>query len=124
MQITPQTPITVIGVSQNPTKYGHKIFKDLLDAKYNVTGVNPRGEKILGQRIFTELFYVKPKPELVISVVPPEITMHVIEQCMELEIDKIWMQPGSESDEAIEFAKEIDMEVVANACIMVDRGIW
>jgi len=95
-----------------------------LGAGYSVTGVNPRGEKILGQRIFTELFYVKPKPELVITVVPPEITMHVIEQCMELEINKIWMQPGSESDEAIEFAKEIDMEVTANACFMVERGIW
>ncbi|MFH1369203.1 MAG: CoA-binding protein [Elusimicrobiota bacterium] len=115
--------IAVVGVSGNPKKFGYKIFKSLLDADYDVSGINPAGGEVLGKKIFRKLEEVSHKPELVITVVPPQITEKIIEQCMELGIKEIWMQPGSESEDAIKKAKEYGMSVTHHACIMVSQGI-
>ena len=53
------------------------------------------------------------------TVVPPEKTLQVIEDCVEVGITRIWMQPGSESDEAIALAKDRGMEVVAHQCMLL-----
>ncbi|MFT4305006.1 MAG: CoA-binding protein [Candidatus Woesearchaeota archaeon] len=34
-------------------------------------------------------------------------------------MNKVWMQPGSESEKAINFCKENNIEVIYNSCIMV-----
>ncbi len=36
-----QNVFAVIGVSSNPTKYGHQVYKDLKKAGYVVYAVNP-----------------------------------------------------------------------------------
>jgi uncharacterized protein len=116
--------IAVVGVSANKDKYGYKIFKSLLFGGYQVTGVNPKGESVLGKEIFKSLREIQEKPDLVICVVRPEITEHVVEECKELGINEIWLQPGSESQKAIDLGKDYGMEVTHSACIMLENGIW
>jgi predicted CoA-binding protein len=116
--------ITVIGVSDRPEKFGYRIFTDLLAAGYKVTGVNPRGIEVNGQKTFKTLKEVLPRPELVITVVPSAVTERVVDDCRDLGIKEIWMQPGSESESAIKKAKEYDIKVTANACFMVEVGEW
>jgi predicted CoA-binding protein len=41
-------------------------------------------------------------------------------QCKLLGIDKIKMQPGSESEKAIQFCKKNEIEAVHGICIVVD----
>jgi predicted CoA-binding protein len=38
-----------------------------------------------------------------------------------LEITKVWMQPGSESENAIKFCHENDIDVMHGICVMVER---
>jgi len=64
------------------------------------------------------------KIDLVITVVPARVTERVVDECKELGIKEIWMQPGSESNAAIDKAKEYGISVVSNACFMVEEGIW
>lgn len=115
--------IAVVGASANPAKFGYKIFKSLINAGYIVSGVNPSGGEVLGRQLYRKLADMETKPELVITVVPPSVTEMIIEQCMELGIREIWMQPGSESDTAIRKAKEYGMQVTHHACIMVQQDI-
>lgn len=119
-----QELIAVIGVSHRQEKYGYKIFKDLLEAGYNVRGVNVRGGEILGHKIFKSLKEIAPIPTTVITVVPPAITERVVEECRDLGIKKIWMQPGSESETAVQKAAMYGMKVTSNACLMIQKGIW
>lgn len=122
--------IAVVGVSADPEKYGHRIFRDLLKAGYNVVGVNPKGEPILGQTIHPNLTSINrsenggEKPHLVITVVKPEVTSTVVDEAHALGIKRIWMQPGSESQEAVKKAKSYSMETVFDACFMRVHGIW
>lgn len=119
-----QKSIAVIGVSQRPEKYGYRIFHDMKEAGYNVKGVNVRGGEVLGQKIYKSIGDLDSVPDMVITVVPAQVTEKVVEECGEMGVREIWMQPGSESEAAIEKAKGYGMRVTARACIMLAHGMW
>ena len=102
----------------------NKIFKDMLLAGYNVKGIGIRSGEISGEKIYTNFNELEYIPDLVITVVPPKATEKIVEKCKELNIKEIWMQPGSESDNAIKKAKEYGINVIANACFMIQSGTW
>jgi len=116
--------IAVVGVSSKEDKFGYKIFKSLLDAGYLVEGVNPADGQVCGRTVFRSLKDMPRRPELVITVVPARVTERVVEECKELGIGEIWMQPGSESDQAVSRAKAYGMNVTFNACFMIHQGVW
>jgi hypothetical protein len=116
--------IVVVGVSHKENKFGFKIFNDLARNGFNVMGVNPTDGEIAGRKIYRSLKEINTKIDLVITVVPTSVTERIVDECKELGITEIWMQPGSESNAAIDRAKEYGISVVSNACFMVEKGIW
>ncbi len=115
--------IAVVGVSEDASKYGHRIFRDLLNAGYPVRGVNPKGGFVLGSQIYGSVSELEKKPDLVITVVPPQATEKIVEECNRLGIKHIWMQPGSESQKAVDKAREYGIRTTL-ACFMVQKGVW
>jgi len=111
----------VVGVSRDPEKYGHQVYRDLLNAGYRVYCVNPNADKVLGNKCFPNLEVLPVKPDVVDVVVPPKITEQLVKTCKKLGITKVWMQPGSESEAAIRFCEENSIEVVHGVCVMVER---
>lgn len=116
--------IAIAGVSHNSSKYGNKVFSDLVRAGYNVYGVNRSGGMVEKRLLYTSISELPIVPEILVTVVPPEVTEKLVDEAYSLGITHIWMQPGSESDNAIEKAKRYGMIVTAHACIMVDSGLW
>jgi len=123
MNIKEYELIAVVGVSDDASKFGHKIFRDLLKAGFPVKGVNPNGGFVLGNNLYRSLSEMETRPELVITVVPPAVTEQVMEECNKLGIRNVWMQPGSESEAALEKAKTYGIKT-AMACFMVAKGVW
>lgn len=115
--------IAVVGVSDDASKYGHKIFRDLLNAGYPVKGVNPKGGFVLGNQLYKGLSDMEGLPDLVITVVHPQVTERVVEECNKLGVKTVWMQPGSESQAAVEKAGEYGIKTIV-ACFMVVKGVW
>jgi len=111
----------VVGASRDPQKYGHQVYRDLKDAGYKVYPVNPNAQEVLGDKCYPSLKELPEKPDVVVTVVPPQVTEQIVKACKELGIRKVWMQPGSESEDAVRYCKENDLEVVYNVCIMVER---
>jgi len=116
--------IAVAGVSCVETKYGYKIFKELVKHDFKVFGINPSGGELFGKKIYRNLREMERVPDLIITVVPPHITESIIEDCRKLGVKEIWMQPGSESDAAIKKARQYGLMVNAHACFLVHAGIW
>jgi len=114
----------VVGASTTPEKYGHKIFRNLRAAGYIVYGVNPGGGEIEGQRLYPTLADLPEKPAVVDIVVPPKVTEEIVRQCTELGLGRVWMQPGSESEEAISFCRENGIKVVHGVCAMIRKRDW
>jgi len=118
------TKITLAGVSQNPEKYGHKIFKDLLKNNYDVVGINPKGGIILDQKIYSSLNDIERESQLLIIVLPPLIGIDVVKNAHEIGINNIWLQPGAQNNKIVEYAKLNGINLIYNQCFMVDQGIW
>ncbi|MBN1354090.1 MAG: CoA-binding protein [Candidatus Omnitrophica bacterium] len=119
-----QKKIAVVGVSRREDKYGFKIFKTLREGGYNAEGINPTNGEILGKRIYRSLGELGYAPDLVITVVPHAVTERIVDECRRLGVKEIWMQPGSESEEAIKKAVDAGISVTHNACFMVAKRLW
>ena len=112
----------VVGASRDPKKYGHQVYKDLKNAGYEVYPVNPNANEILGDKCYPNLENLLKKPDIVDVVVPPRVTEKLVETCKKLGITKVWMQPGSESEVALNFCKENGIHVLYGICVMNERA--
>ncbi len=111
----------VVGASTNEEKYGYKVFKDMLDAGYKVVPINPNEKEILGEKVYPTLFEVRHKIDVAIFVTQPAITEKVLEEAKTIGIKNVRLQPGAQSDAAIEFCKKNAIECIHDACIMIQR---
>ena len=114
-----ENTFAVVGASANKDKYGYKVFKKLLNSNYEVYPVNPNADTILNRKVYNNLEEIPQNPDVVSIVTPPKITIKIVKQCKKLGINKVWMQPGAESKEAIEFCNENKIDLIHNQCIMV-----
>jgi hypothetical protein len=57
-------------------------------------------------------------------VVPPPVTERVVREAHQLGLTRIWMQPGAESQAAIDYCHEHGIQVIHNACAMVHQRRW
>jgi len=111
----------VVGASRDPEKYGHKVFRDLLEAGYRVYPVNPKAGEILGRKCYPSLRDLPEKPDVVVFVVPPKITESLARDCIELGVKYVWMQPGATSEAAVRELEEAGITVFHDVCIMIKR---
>ena len=115
------TSIALIGASNDRNKYGNKIYRDLRNKGYNVTPINPKEEKIEGDRAYSSIEEMKELPDIANFVVPPPVAMKIAQNITNLGIKHLWFQPGSESKELEDWLKNTDgIEYLINACIMVE----
>jgi predicted CoA-binding protein len=111
----------VVGVSRDPAKYGHQVYKDLRSAGYKVYAINPNVSEVLGDRCYPSLEALPAKPDVVVIVAPPKVTEAVVKSCKKLGIKKVWMQPGSESEAVVNFCRENGIDVIYGVCVMIER---
>ena len=111
----------VVGASKLKEKYGNKVYYDLKNANYSVYPINPNADSIYGDKCYPNLKKLPVIPDVVNIVVPPKVTERTVKECNDLNIKKVWMQPGSESENAISFCKKNEIEILYNVCVMVER---
>jgi len=112
----------VVGASRDPQKYGYQVYRDLKNAGYEVYPVNPNANEILGDKCYSSLEDLPAIPDIIDVVVPPKVTERILKTCKKLGITKVWMQPGSESENAIKFCAENKIEIVHGVCVMIERA--
>jgi predicted CoA-binding protein len=114
----------VVGATNDRRKYGNRILRDLRRAGYIIYAVNLNEPEIEGQPAYRTLADLPEKPEVVDIVVPPNQTEKIVQQCQELGLTRVWMQPGAESAAAIQFCHDHGIQVVHDACAMVQKRTW
>lgn len=110
----------IIGATQNKEKYGYKVLTDLRDKGFKVIPVNPKYQEIAGLKCYPDLISLEERPDVVVLVVGEKNAEQVVKSCVDLDLNKIWFQPGSEYDKAVNLAVKAGFEIVINKCIMVE----
>lgn len=108
----------IVGASNNTEKYGYKIFKTLLDAGFKVIPINPKEDKVLGQKCYSSLDEVEFNIDVVDFVVPAGITIKVLEEVLDLGINKVWFQPGSSDVKCEKFCYQNNIKYLKDFCLM------
>ncbi len=111
----------IVGVSQDRTKFGYRVFRTLRAAGYEVFAVNPRGGEVDGAPVYPSLADLPRLPDVVDLVVPPAVSERVVEEAHALGLTRIWMQPGAESPAALDYCRDHGIQVVSDACAMVHK---
>ena len=114
-----QNKFAVVGATNNPQKYGNQILKNLKNRGYEVYPVNPKLKELEGLSCYPSLNDIPVKVDVVDFVVPPKATEEILKQCKKLGLNRIWLQPGSESETVITFCRENNMKVVHGVCVML-----
>ena len=111
--------IAIVGATDDPFKFGGKIYRDLKRKGYQVLPVNPTRQTVDGDPAFATLADLPRSPDIIDVVVPPDIGISIAEQANELGYKRIWYQPGSESSTIVDYLDENEFEYLAGPCIMV-----
>jgi uncharacterized protein len=115
-----QKKFAVIGATDDKDKSGYSIFMNLKNRGYEVYPVNPKLKELEGVTCYGKVSDIPEKVDVVDFVVPPPVTENILRECRELGLNRIWLQPGSESQAAIKFCNENNMKVIHDLCVMMN----
>jgi len=115
-----QKRFAVIGSFRNESKYAYKILKTLKNKDYEVYPVNPKLKEVYGITCYPTVKDIPVVVDVVDIVTPPAVTEKIVLECKEKGITRVWMQPGAESEKAIKFCKDNDIDVIHSLCVMME----
>ena len=118
-----QKSFAVAGSFRNESKVAYKIFKDLSGRGHEVFPVNPRLSEVDGKPCYKRLSDIPCRVDVVNLVTPPAVTENILRECLGKGIKRAWMQPGAESQDAIDFCRANDIQVVHGVCVMLEKII-
>lgn len=123
-----QKTIAVVGVSDQRETGCNMVYKRFQDAGYTVWPVNPRLSEFERGPCFPDLKSLPEKPDAVFILTNPKITEQIVEDCVDLGVQHVWMhcmlgtKPGltasmtSVSQDAVATCREHGINVIPGSC--------
>lgn len=115
-----QKSFAVAGSFRNESKIAWRIFRTLKEKGYQVYPVNPAINEVAGVRCYPNVKDIPASVDVMSIVTAPKVTENIVRDCKERNINRVWIQPGAESKEAIEFCKNNNIEIIYGLCVMLE----
>ncbi|MCE9598871.1 MAG: CoA-binding protein [Spirochaetia bacterium] len=114
--------IALVGATNDASKFGNIILRDMVSKGYSIVPVNPRATAVEGIPAVPDLAAAQKGGEvgLVVYVVPPALTRKSLEEADKLGLKKVWIQPGAGDQGTREFLDEHNFDYLMDACVMVE----
>jgi uncharacterized protein len=116
--------IAVVGFSSNPRKAGYYVPEYLQRQGYEIYPVNPNLTEGLGRTAYPDLMSVPEPVDLVLLFQRSENVPPFVDQAIEVGAKAVWMQQGIAHEAAAAKARAAGLDVVQNACMLVEHRIW
>jgi predicted CoA-binding protein len=117
--------IAVVGFSSNPQKAGYYVPAYLKRQGYTIHAVNPNVTHGLdGDPSFSSLAEVPTPVDLVLIFQRSENVPPFVDQAIEIGAKAVWMQLGIANEPAAGKAAAAGLDVVQNACMLVEHKNW
>lgn len=123
-----QEKIAVVGVSDKRETGCNLAYRKFKQAGHAVSAVNPRLTTFEGDPCYPDLKSIPEKPDAVFILTNPKVTEGIVQQCIDLGIQRVWMhclmgtKPGlaagmtSVSQAAVHMCRENGITVIPGAC--------
>ncbi len=109
----------VAGVSRNPKKFGHIVFKTLLSKGMDVLPVNPNDFVYDGITSYKTVSDLPDDVKALIIITQPAETLKVAMEAISHGIKNIWIQPGAESKKIVSELEKEDINLITRECILM-----
>ncbi|KAI9490409.1 CoA-binding protein [Zychaea mexicana] len=111
----------VVGASTDRSKYGNRVLRWYQANSLPVIPVNHKESAVESIPAIASIDKLKDPSKSAISIItPPKVTLQVLKQAKELGIEKIWLQPGAEDKDVMDYAREAGLDIIAGGpCILV-----
>lgn len=106
----------VVGDVLNESKYAFRILSSLRDSNFNVEGINPRDTT---GNVYKTLEEVKYKIDVIDLCINPIQGLKIIESAANLNIYKVLIQPGAESEEILSLCRNKGI-IAIEGCALVE----
>jgi uncharacterized protein len=113
--------IAVVGLSSNPTRPSYGVAQYLQSVGYRVIPVNPKESKILGQKSFARLEDIPDRVDVVDVFRRPEHIPSIAESAIKIVAKTLWLQLGIENSAAAAQAQAAGLNVIEDACLLVEH---
>ena len=120
--------VAVVGLSADPARQSHQIASYLQKAGYRIVGVNPAHTELLGEPCYPSLSEMPAEAretvDLIVVFRRPEAVIALLEEATRLGFQRLWLQPGASSQEVIEEAQRLGVELIVEQCIRVVHTLY
>jgi predicted CoA-binding protein len=113
--------IAVVGFSRRQTRAGFYVPAYMQRQGYRIIPVNPYLDEALGEKAYPDLLSIPEPVDLVLLFQRSEKIAPFVDQAIEIGAKSIWMQLGIYNENAAAVARSAGLDVVMNACIMVEH---
>ena len=114
--------VAIIGASNDPRKFGNKAVRAFLQQGFTVYPVNPNEAEVEGLEAYKSIRDVPERPFMISVYVPPQVLLKLLADIAAKGCEELWLNPGTESDEALAEAERLKLNVV-QACSIVGIGV-
>jgi predicted CoA-binding protein len=115
--------IAVVGLSSRRTRAGYYVPAYLQDNGYRIIPVNPHIDTALGEQAYPDLKSIPHPVDLVLIFRRSELVMEPVEAAVEIGAKAVWMQQGIYNEKAAVLANEAGLDVVMDACMLVEHRL-
>jgi uncharacterized protein len=116
--------IAVVGFSSKPTKAGYYVSAYLKEKGYRIIPVNPNLSEGLGETAVPTLTAITEPVDLVLLFQRSENVPPFVDEAIKIGAKAVWMQLGIANETAAAKARAAGLEVVQNACMLVEHRRW
>lgn len=108
---------SIAGVSRNPKKFGHQVFRDLMKKGYDIIPVNPSTPVIDGIKCYKSVEEIPKDVDSLLILTPKNQTDIILRQAIQRGIKNIWVQQMSETQDTLRIAEEYEKEIISGKCV-------
>ncbi len=113
--------IAIVGLSPNEQKDSHKVGKFLQSVGFKIIPVYPKGDIILGEKVYKSLLDIPFKVDMVnIFRNSKAIKQEINNAIKKGDVDIVWTQLGLVNNTAAKKAKDYGMQVVQDKCTKIE----
>ncbi len=113
--------IAVVGFSRRRSMAGYYVPAYLQKHGYRIIPVNPYLDQALGEKAYGSLSELPEPVELVLLFQRSENVPPSVEQAIEIGAKAVWMQLGIVNETAASRARAAGLDVVMDACMLVEH---
>ena len=114
--------IAIPGLSPKEEKDSHKVAKYLQSQGYKIVPIYPKGDEILGEKVYRSLSEIPFSVDMVDMFRKAEVADSIVDEIEQRgDVKVLWLQKGIVNNKAAKRAEDLGLIVVQNRCTMVEH---